>query len=132
MLENVVDSVVNTVIDTGFVGVSYCLDDLCVISRGSYGIELLVDDIIITRVSGSIESLGKSWVIGKGVDTWPGNPESLIHVRVVRKDVLLPGYLYYLLQYLHSCGYFKRLARGSVQQFIRVADVKRIAMGVSL
>ena len=36
------------------------------------------------------------------------------------------------LQYLHSVGYFARLARGSVQQFIRVSDVRGIALGVSL
>ena len=133
MLENVVDSSVIDCNVTGISSVSYVLGDLCVISRGSFSIELLVDDIIISRVSGSIGSLGKSWVIGsRGVDSWPGNPESLIHIRVVRKDVLLPGYLYYLIQYLHSVGYFRKLARGSVQQFIRVSDVKSIALGVRL
>ena len=120
MLESVVSSV------------SYSLGELCIVSKGSSCIELVSEDIVISRVSGSIGSLGKSWVIGKGVDSWPGNPESLIHIRVVRKDVLLPGYLYYLFQYLHSVGYFSKLARGSVQQFIRVSDVRGIALGVSL
>ena len=124
MLEDVSDSLVSSV--------RYSLGELCIVSKGSSCIELVSEDIVVSRVSGSIGSLGKSWVIGKGVDSWPGNPESCIHIRVVRRDILLPGYLYYLLEYLHSVGYFARLARGSVQQFIRVKDVRSIALGVSL
>ena len=129
MLEDVCSNVVSSVVSS----VSYSLGELCIVSKGSCSIELVSEDIVVSRVSGSIGSLGKSWVVGsKGLDAWPGNPESCIHIRVVRHDILLPGYLYYLLQYLHSIGYFSRIARGSVQQFIRVSDVRDIALGVSL
>jgi hypothetical protein len=130
----VLEDVCNSVVSSSVVSsVRYSLGELCIVSKGSSGIELVSEDIVVSRVSGSIGSLGKSWVVGsKGLDSWPGNPESCIHIRVVRRDILLPGYLYYLLKYLHSVGYFRKLARGSVQQFIRVSDVSGIALGVSL
>lgn len=64
------------------------------------------------------------------------HPDNLISVRIkpeVRKKVL-PKYVYYVLANHFSTGEFKRLARGSAQQCIRVSDVRAIEVfqGVSL
>jgi len=104
------------------------LGQLADVTRGSIDISLQDEDILIPRVSGSIEKLGTPIIIGGSQTSWPGNPDTFIHIRVSRVDVLFPRYLYYLLMHLNQSGQFQRIAQGSVQQFIRVRDVEAIAL----
>lgn len=59
------------------------------------------------------------------------NPES-IGIKVVRTDVLLPSYLYYVIQYLHSTGYFKKIAKG-VTNLVNITtnDVRNISLALN-
>jgi hypothetical protein len=104
------------------------LGQLADVTRGNNDISLRTDDILIRRVSGSIGKLGEPVMIESGRTPWPGSPDTYIHIRVSRVDVLFPRYLYYLLQHLNQSGQFQRIAQGSVQQFIRVRDVEAIAL----
>lgn len=53
-----------------------------------------------------------------------------IGIKVVRVDILLPDYLYYAMMDLHSRGYYRPLATGTLQLVhIRVRDIKNITIG---
>ena len=57
------------------------------------------------------------------------NPEH-IGIRVTRTDVLLPQYLFYLMQHLHGQGHFRRVAKGTTALVgIRVGDITHIQLG---
>ncbi len=59
------------------------------------------------------------------------NPES-IGIKVTRTDVLLPSYLYYVIQYLHSTGYFKKIAKGATKLVnITTNDVRNISLALN-
>ena len=65
-----------------------------------------------------------------GSPTKEYNPEH-IGIKVIRTDLLMPEYLFYLMQYLHSQGYFKRLAKGATNLVsITTNDVKNISFAL--
>jgi len=74
------------------------LGDLISISTGREDADLYV----IRR--GSLESVGKP--------TKEYNKEAY-GITIKDRDVLVPQYLYYMLMYVHSSGYFKSKAKGS-------------------
>jgi restriction endonuclease S subunit len=80
------------------------------------------DDIRLQRV-GDRQSVGKPF---RGDD--PATPVNTILITLTSggRDHLNPAYLYYMLESLHMQGYFSRLAKGTAQQFITVADVEDI------
>lgn len=58
------------------------------------------------------------WVIRRGEQKDIGRPEKTfdpehIAVKVTRTDVLLPQYLFYMMQHMHNVGYFVAISRGS-------------------
>ena len=59
------------------------------------------------------------WMIRRGSAETVGtpvkefNPEH-IGIRVYRTDILIPEYLFYAMEYLHSQGVFKNLTRGTL------------------
>lgn len=77
------------------------------------------------------------WLIRKGSRHKVGTPTKEfmpeyigIKVEESAKDIILPSYLFYAMQYLHSKKYFENLAKGSLNlQHIRVEDVKSIRLG---
>lgn len=74
------------------------------------------------------------WLVRRGSVERCGEPVKIfnpehIGIRVVRTDVLLPDYLYYVLLYVHQTGYWQNLATGTLRLVnIRVADVRDIAL----
>lgn len=61
-----------------------------------------------------------------GMPTKTYNPEN-IGIKVIRTDILLPSYLYYVIQYLHSTGHFKSIAHGATNLVsISTNDVKNL------
>ena len=70
---------------------------------------------------GSIDAVGKP--------TKEYSPEN-IGIKIVRTDVVLPQYLYYMLLHLFRNGYWKTKAQGALRLVnIRTDDVKRISIG---
>jgi hypothetical protein len=70
---------------------------------------------------------GSSETVGKPVKEY--NPEHF-GVTVTRKDRLVPDYLYYALLNIHTQGYFKPLARGTLKLVnIRKEDILSIPIG---
>jgi hypothetical protein len=71
---------------------------------------------------------GSVEMVGKPVKEY--NPESF-GVGVFRTDIIDPGYLYYWMQYLHSQGYWKNKAYGSLRLVnIRLDDILSIQLRV--
>lgn len=74
------------------------------------------------------------WIIRKGSENKVGSPTKEfspenIGIKVVSDD-LLPDYLYYAMQYIHSTGYYKNLAVGTLSlKNIKVSDVANIRLG---
>lgn len=74
------------------------------------------------------------WIQRKGSKKTVGTPiksysPEHIGVKVTGTDVVIPDYLFYAIQYLHSKGYFQELARGTTNlQHIKTDDVKNIAL----
>ena len=65
-----------------------------------------------------------------GSPTKEYNPEH-IGIKVIRTDLLMPEYLFYLMQYLHSQGYFKKLAKGATNLVsVTTNDVKNISFAL--
>jgi len=59
------------------------------------------------------------------------NPQH-IGIKVQRTDILLPDYLYYLMQYLHTKGHFKKAATGSTNLVnITTNDIKNISFALN-
>lgn len=64
---------------------------------------------------GSIDAVGNVTVVY--------NPEHY-GVKVLRTDLLVPEYLFYLLDHLHNKGYYRPLATGTTELVnIRLSDV---------
>jgi hypothetical protein len=63
--------------------------------------------------------------------TLPHRPENLILVRLTDEGrrIVLPEYLYYVLEYIWLSGAWRRVARGTLQKYITVDDVKSISIG---
>ncbi len=77
-------------------------------------------DFWITR-KGDIDSVGKP--------TKEFDPEK-IGVKVVRTDLLLPDYLYYVFEFLVMNGSFATMASGTTKlKNITVDDVKNLPVG---
>ena len=77
-------------------------------------------DFWITR-KGDIDSVGKP--------TKEFDPEK-IGVKVVKTDLLLPDYLYYVFEYLVMNGAFASMAQGVTNlKHISVDDVKNLKVG---
>lgn len=64
------------------------------------------------------------WLTSEGKPSKDFNP-ALVGVRVYRTDILVPGYLYYLMEYLHNMGYFNATSKP-----INPKDIKEIKVGV--
>lgn len=74
------------------------------------------------------------WIIRKGTEDKVGSTTkefSPEHIGIkVTSDDLLPDYLYYAMQYIHSTGYYKNLAVGTLSlKNIKVSDVANIRLG---
>ena len=56
------------------------------------------------------------------------NPESYgVHIKPEAKEIILPSYLFYVMQYLHGTGIFERMATGSTNLVnIRKRDILSI------
>lgn len=74
------------------------------------------------------------WVVRRGSEDKVGSatkefsPEH-IGIKVISDD-LLPDYLYYSMQYIHSKGYYRPLAHGTLKlKNIKVSDVANIRLG---
>lgn len=66
-----------------------------------------------------------------GMPTKTYNPEN-IGIKVIRTDILLPSYLYYVIQYLHSTGHFKSIAHGATNLVsITTNDVKNLSFALN-
>jgi len=88
------------------------LKHLCSISTGSEQ----ADFWVVRR--GSVEKVGKP--------TFDFNPEHYA-VTVTRTDKIIPKWLYYVFEHLHSSGYFKPLATGTLRLVnIRKSDLENI------
>lgn len=74
------------------------------------------------------------WIIRQGSEDKVGSPTrkfspEYIGIKVT-SGLLLPNYLYYAIEYLHSSGYFKSLHSGTLmKKHIKVSDVKNIRLG---
>ena len=74
------------------------------------------------------------WIIRKGTEDKVGMPtkeynKEYIGIKVKEDAQLLPTYLYYLMTYIHSIGYFKNLAKGTLKLVhITTEDVKSIKL----
>lgn len=74
------------------------------------------------------------WIIRKGTENKVGSPTKEfspehIGIKITSED-LLPDYLYYAMQYIHSTGYYKPLSVGSLNlKNIKVSDVADIRLG---
>jgi len=78
------------------------------------------------------------WIIRRGSEKTVGtpvkefNPER-IGVKVTRRDVIDPGYLYYAMMHLHNQGYFAQRSIGTTNLVnIRTADVAGISFAQGL
>ena len=88
------------------------LKDLCEIKT-----EFPEADFWVTK-KGDIDTLGKP--------TKEYDPEK-IGVKVVRTDLLVPGYLFYVFEYLVINGAFASMAKGATNlKHISVDDVKNL------
>jgi len=65
-----------------------------------------------------------------GTPTKEFNPEN-IGIKVIRTDILVPDYLYYVLMYHQRAGYFSNISKGTLNlKNIRVEDIKSIRLSV--
>jgi hypothetical protein len=92
------------------------LSELCEIKTGFPD----ADFWIVRR--GSLEAVG--------TPTREYGPEK-IGVKVIRTDILVPNYLFYMIQYLHSRDVFKQMAKGALRLVnITTDDIKKIPVSV--
>ncbi len=74
------------------------------------------------------------WLIRKGSEDTVGTPTREYHperigILVERTELVLPDYLFYVLQYLQTYDYFKRLAKGTLRlKHITISDVEQIRL----
>jgi hypothetical protein len=75
------------------------------------------------------------WIVRRGTENAVGTPTrefnpQHIGIRIVRPDVLVPTYAFYLIQFLHQRGTFKQIATGTLRLVnIKTTDVKSIVIG---
>lgn len=72
-------------------------------------------DFWIRRVHGNAEK------VGEVLDNFH---EGYIGIKVLATDKILPKYMYYWMMNVYNQGYWRQFAQGTVQQAIRVSDVK--------
>ncbi|WP_332873217.1 hypothetical protein [Pseudomonas corrugata] len=74
------------------------------------------------------------WLVRRGTAERCGQPvrefnAEHIGIKVDRLDILLPDYLFYVLQHIHATGQWKKLATGTLSLVnIRVSDVRGIEL----
>lgn len=74
------------------------------------------------------------WIARRGSQDAVGKPTrefspEAFGIKVQRPDVVLPDYLFYAMQYLHSQGYWKPIATGSLRLVnIRAKDVRDVRL----
>lgn len=72
------------------------------------------------------------WLIRKGDEKSVGKPtkdfnSEYIGVKVRQTELVLPSYLFFYFQYIHSTGAFTKLATGSLNlKNIKISDIKEI------
>lgn len=74
------------------------------------------------------------WLIRKGTENKVGSPTKEFNAEnigiKVNSESILPDYLFYAIQYLHTKGYFRQLSRGTLAlKNIRISDVENITLG---
>jgi hypothetical protein len=74
------------------------------------------------------------WIVRKGTEDKVGSPvkefsPEYIGIKVISDDIL-PSYLYYAMQYIHSTGYYRSLAHGTLKlKNIKISDVANVKLG---
>lgn len=74
------------------------------------------------------------WLTRKGSEKEVGRPikkfsPENIGIKVTDENILVPDYLYYIMTYFHSMGYFNQLSNGTLSlKNIRTEDVKNIKL----
>jgi len=72
------------------------------------------------------------WIVRKGTEKSVGKPTKeyspeYIGVKVTKKDLIVPQFLYYYFEYLNSIGVFAQLSTGTTNlKNIRISEVKDI------
>ena len=72
------------------------------------------------------------WITRRGSEATVGTPTKTfspeaIGVKVTHTEILLPDYLFYWFQHIHSTGFFKRIAHGTLKLVnIKTDDIKNI------
>jgi len=76
------------------------------------------------------------WLIRKGDEKMVGKPikefdSERIGVKIIQPDVVLPNYMFFYFQYIHSTGIFTQLATGSLKlKNIRISEIREIPLYV--
>lgn len=72
------------------------------------------------------------WIVRKGTEKAVGKPTrtfspEYIGVKVTKKELVLPDFLYYYIEYLNSIGIFAQLSTGTTNlKNIKISEVKDI------
>lgn len=72
------------------------------------------------------------WLQRKGSEKTVGKPTKEfspenIGVKVIATELILPSFLYYYFEYLHSSGMFVNMAHGTLNlKNIRISEIKQI------
>lgn len=75
------------------------------------------------------------WLTRKGSNKTVGKPTreyspEHIGIKVTATDKILPDYLYYVFEHLHTQGYWQQHSAGALDlQHIRIEDVRDLAVG---
>jgi len=77
------------------------------------------------------------WIVRKGSEKKVGMPTKKysdeyigIKIKNEAKDIIIPEYLFYLIEYLHQRGYFEQIAKGTLKlKHIEIKDIKSITIG---
>ncbi len=92
------------------------LRDVASVMLGSSVDEMQPGDIVVRRV-GNRKTVGKPvMIVEQDASSYEGDRQNVFVVRVERTDILLPRYLFYVLQYWWQQGIFCRMAAGTAQQ----------------
>lgn len=101
------------------------LREIADVHAGRPGERLAGETITVQRV-GTAETVGTP-----AIGSWATrDPRNSIVVKVERTDILLPRFFYYMLQANHARGFFRALAHGSLQQTIKVRDLKDMELAM--
>lgn len=75
------------------------------------------------------------WLIRKGSESNVGKPTRIYSpehfgIKVEQTQIIIPDYLYYALTHLHNVGYFRRIAKGTLNlKHVTRVDVESIRLG---